>query len=218
MTRRIRPRWLELFLLGFVMVAQPLGAQPLESRADAERRQECRSAAALLEAGAPLAAADARATLRAIRNCDVSGGPAIASAWANPALRTDELPLLMIISWEIQDRRIMDGVIGMALDEGAAQELRYGAMGVLASYLEPRYRPSPEQWYRSPDQEWPATISNFTHGQFWRPGTQPIDDASKLRILEVLQEVEATSSDIRVQRVAQAIRLWYEIGSRPRDD
>jgi hypothetical protein len=119
-------------VLGTMAVAlgvTPAAAQSLESRADAERRQECRSAAALLEAGAPLAAADARSTLRAIRNCDVSGGPAIASAWANPSLRTDELPLLMIISWEIQDRRIMDGVIGIALDEGAAQELRYGWRG-----------------------------------------------------------------------------------------
>ena len=192
----------------------PAAAQSLESRADAERRQECRSAAALLEAGAPLAAADAKSTLRAIRNCDVSGGPAIASAWANPSLRTDELPLLMIISWEIQDRRIMDGVIGIALDEGAVQELRFGAMGVLASYLEPRYRPGPQRWYQSPDQEWPTTIGNLSHTPFWRPGTQPIDDASKLRILEVLQEVEATSSDIRVQRVALGILLRV----RPRDE
>lgn len=208
--------WIVAGFIAFAMVEVPLSAQALESRADADRRQECRSTAAIIETGAPLSGEAARATLRQIRHCDVSGGPAIARAWGTPSLRAEALELLVFVSWEIHDRRIMDAAIDLARDEGATEELRFGALSVLAAYLDPHHQPGPRTWYESPDQRWPSISGGSSH-VFWRPGTQPIDAAAQARIVETLREIEAESADVRVQRVAQSLRIRYDL-RHPRQD
>jgi hypothetical protein len=208
-----------VFAIGILSVAgHSLQAQLVESRAGPERHQECRGAAALLGTPAALPQEQARAVLSTLRFCDVSGAPALAGAWANPTLRGQALAQLVTVTWEIHDQRILDAVLLLARDEGATEADRFAALSVLATYLDPDHRPSPSRWYLLPGQEWPTSTTRSTHSEAWRPGSQPLQEGSAARILEALTEIETTSSQVRVQRVAQIVRMGYETRIRPRDE
>jgi len=204
-------------LLALAMHVQPASGQiqGMERRAGAEHRQRCETAADALADRHTLPLAAAREALKNLRRCEISAVPAFARAWSDRELRSAELRQLEAGSKEVHDRRIMEAVLTVAHDEAAEEDVRLAAFNVLFHYLWPRYDLKYHHWYSRPDQEIPAIVGPSLREPLWMIGADPLDEASRVRILEAFRTIESTAANPRLRRVAERLLIfnsWDERG------
>jgi hypothetical protein len=180
----------------------------METRAGEAPVERCVAGAAILNARAVVP--DAVSVLEGMRFCDRSGGEALANAWQNPSVLSTALRPLQGASMEILDRRILDAVLPIALDEGAEEALRLSAIAVLASYLIPGARVSGEGWFRGDETRvWPASFGRSMH-PFWMEGEVPITQADRDRVEAALTRLGEESESERIRNVMHVLLHSYE--------
>ena len=184
-------------------------AQPgMETRAGEAPVERCVAGAAILNARGVVP--DAVSVLEGMRRCDRSGGEALANAWQNPSVLSTALMPLQGASMEILDRRILDAVLPIALDEGAEEALRLAAFSVLGAYLIPGGRVGGGGWFRGDETAvWPAGFSRSTH-PFWMEGEVPITQADRDRVEAALTRLGEESESERIRNVMQLLLGEYQ--------
>ncbi|HUF50195.1 MAG TPA: hypothetical protein VMN60_05145, partial [Longimicrobiales bacterium] len=201
-------------IVTLVVVAQPAwsqgqlvqGASRYEADGPPERKERCRAAAAAMLQAPPQqtpSQADLERGLWAVRRCEVSGVPALISVWSNPNsdYRTRALNILVRVTQEIHDRRLLRLMQSTAADVSEPDLVRFAALSVLTDYLRPGRSPNPDQWF-SPDDPGMLQASRRNHVE-WVIGEVPIDEADLRALRPTLEEIAA-----RVGDPAQLIAKW----------
>lgn len=140
----MRSRLICILFLGSSVSVPCLAAQ-VEEAVSPELQAHCQETKALLF---NTAAPDSLlAAIQLLVPCGISGPPAVATIWdtlgASPGPRF--LPSLERISRAMRDTRILSALGDAARDRGRPTEVRFGALRVLMSYLEPRLQVLPGQ-------------------------------------------------------------------------
>lgn len=192
------------------MVAQPAWAQGklvqgrgalVRHEADGlpERHERCRAAAAEIDQARPqgtASQADLEIDLWAVTLCEVSGVPALLSVWNNPEsdYRARALNILVRVTQEIHDRRLLRLMQSIAADVSKPDLVRFGALSVLTDYLRPGRSPTnPEKWF-APDD--PEMLQAFRRNHVtWVVGEEPIDEADLRALRPTLEGIAARAGD-----------------------
>src|SRR6266702_2409183 len=112
---------------------------------------------------------------------DVEAGAAIPAVWQSPPSTAEDLGSLVAASIANRDARILDAVMTVATNAGAAPELRIASLRVLASYGDRRV------WVSLEDlQSRRALILPFTDHPIGREGNNPLPVDIRARVLAVL--------------------------------
>jgi hypothetical protein len=184
-------------------------AQPgMETRAGEAPVGRCVAGAAILNARGVVP--NAVSVLEGMRFCDRSGGEALANAWQNPSVLSTALRPLQGASMEILDRRILDAVLPIALDEGAEEALRLSAITVLGSYLIPGGRIGGGGWFHDDTTVWPVSGFGRSMHPFWMEGEVPITQMDRARIEAALTRLGEESESERIRNVMQLLLAEYE--------
>jgi hypothetical protein len=178
---------------------------------DSAAANRCRAAAAVMSSQAQLPEAQALDFVWSLRFCDVTGIEALVRAWERPAMRSAAIDALVGVSRELHDRRLVEPVLSLAVDESESEELRLSTLLVLGAYLIPGARTGSDGWYGTGEE--PSTFGPSSHFS-WYEGEEPIEEADKERILTALRVLEDESENSRIQKVAHMIRVSYEFYSR----
>lgn len=170
---------LSRFVLGtlFALGARLVAAQDVAD--SVQLHNDCRLAAQVLTTGNP----DPLRSwaLQTIQSCDVEAGAAIPAVWQSPLSTAEDLGSLVAASIANRDARILDAVMTVATNAGAAPELRIASLRVLASYGDRRV------WVSLEDlQSRRALILPFTDHPIGREGNNPLPVDIRARVLAVL--------------------------------
>lgn len=101
-----------------------------------KHRNDCRLAEQVLVTGHPKPHRDW--ALQIIGSCGLGAADAIAAAWKNPPSDTLNLSTLFLASSRYRDGQIYDAVMRVVQDRTRPDLVRVAALGVLASYAQPR--------------------------------------------------------------------------------
>jgi hypothetical protein len=185
-------------------------AQPgMETRAGEAPVERCVAGAAILNARGVVP--DAVSVLEGMRRCDRSGGEALANAWQNPSVLSTALNPLAGASMEILDRRILDEVLPIALDESAEEALRLSAITVLGSYLIPGASTGGGGWFRGDETTiWPTGGFGRSSKPFWMEGEVPITQADRDQVEAALTRLGEESESERIRNVMQLLLGEYQ--------
>lgn len=177
--------------------AEAQGAGPVR-RTEVGRRNDCRLAAQVLEAGEPATKYDW--ALDAIGWCHDQGGAALAAAWASPPTDRRRLGRLVHETERLADRRTADALIRIAQSGAQPRRTRFAALAVLANYVDSTVFVRPERLV-SPDG---GVLSVRTHG-FQQPGSEPLTTADRTRIVAAVRALGDGDPDAGVKAAAHVL-------------
>jgi hypothetical protein len=137
-----------------------------------------------------------------VRRCEVSGVPALLSVWSKPDSdhRNRALRVLVRVSQEIHDLRLLHLMQSIALNRGEPEMVRFAALSVLTDYLAPGRSTDPDQWFSPTDS---SMIVERRRGHVqWVMGDPPITEED-LRSLRTTLEETALRADDRARLIAK---------------
>lgn len=144
-----------------------------------------------------------------IGSCPELGGSTIAAVWRRVGNDARELNELWWWSRSLQDQRILDAVSEVARDTARPDAVRFGALRVLLTYIEPSAT-IPQDRLENPSSEY-ATLSNSTHANPLA-GRHAVTPNAGAQIAELLQFL--TTSDPSQPIRAAARYIWEAVASQ----
>lgn len=143
-----------------------------------------------------------RKALGILMGCPVVGPQALALEWTRPQKDTVALRLLGDASAWISDVRMLRALETIVTNETLDREVRLTAIRSLVG----QFDPSLEVIYRAPAHpelggEEYVMLGTYVHGP-GRSGAQQLSAADRIHVLDVLQRLTGSGSDVVIQKVA----------------
>lgn len=188
---------------------ETLQAQKVSESTSVHLRNDCRLAVQILTKGEPHPHRDW--ALETIGSCNESGPPVLAGLWDQAPSDTTVLNRLYWSSRNLQDQRLLDGLIAVASDRARSTALRFGALRVLATYVDPHLDPGWKQ-LEPPEPAGPFLGIGSVFDAAVYEGTVPFAEDTKERILDFLRGLAEDDSDPGVRYAAQ--KLHHRLTAR----
>lgn len=169
-----------------------------------ETRRSCKAAATAIATGSSATGAAFSTALRRLQTCSSEAPVALMQRWAAPPTDSAELRIFAGVTAHVRDRRLVDATIAAVRARALPTSARLAALGVLVTY----YRPDLYAVFPVTPTGTGQRPRDYVQIGHWGdpvsfPGSQPLTEATvRQEVLEVLQELAANESDLRLRMAA----------------
>lgn len=161
-----------------------------------------RCAAAAAKASNQLALSS-KERIMEFHRCEVTGPDVLARTWESPPSGAEALNALYMVSATAADKRVYKRLMQIAADPRRPFNDRAGALGTLASYLNPSFRAAMIQDPAAPGGN-RITIAMLSHPE-GASGSQPLSDIDRTAISALCKRLSETDTVEDIRWIAQRI-------------